>query len=250
MEMQNMFNEATVPVETADDSAKKERVAAMKQALKETVSNDSQFATKLRRLSGSLKVINTLGAGKNGNIIVDKNAKSEGRTLKSVSQIVGYKVQNIGDEAIEYTTEVFAQDATGKWVGTVVTKNFMPGETICLTRQYMTMLCARPEISFTLANGKIVSSSKKNAKSLKEELSAYYFSFTKEEDGTQIQVNDDEVKLAVDNADGSVKAEYVETFGYINNPKEGRQAKAKGPKYTTQDLAANFINKMLQEKGM
>lgn len=247
--MENLFTETTVPVEAADDSAKKERVAAMKAALKETVSNDAQFTSKLRRLSGSLKVVNTLGAGKGGNIIVDKS-KTDTRTLKSVSQIVGYKIENIGSEAIEYTTEVFAQDATGKWVGSVVNKTLMPGETIDLTRQYTTMLCARPEISFTLANGKIVSSSKKNAKSLKEELSAYYFSFNKEEDGSQIQVNDDEVKLAVDNADGTVKAEYAEVFGYLNNPKEGRAAKEKGPKYTTQDLAANYINKMLQEKGI
>jgi hypothetical protein len=244
--------ENTAPVEATavENAEKKQKVAAMKAALKETVSTDAQFAEKLRRLSNSLMVINTLGAGKGGNIIVDKNSKAEGRQLKPVSQIVGYKVKNIGSEAIEYVTEVFAQDASGKFVGSIVTKTLKPGETIALTRQYMTMLCAKPEISFTLANGKIVSSSKKNAKSLKEELAAYYFSFNKAEDGTQIQVNDDEVKLAVDDENGVVKAEYVETFGFLNNPKEGRTARVKGQKFTTQDLAANYINKMLQEQGM
>ena len=112
------------------------------------------------------------------------------------------------------------------------------------------MLCSRPEISFTLANGKIVSSSKKNAKSLKEELAAYYFAFNKAEDGTTPQVNDDEVKLSVDDADGKVKPEYVESFGYLNNPKEGRAARTKGAKYTTQDLAANYIHKLLEEQGI
>jgi hypothetical protein len=242
--------EAQAPVEAAavESAEKKQKVQAMKAALKDTVSNTPDFAEKLRRLSNSLKVVNTLGAGKNGNIVVDKNSKAEGRQLKPTSQIVGYKVQNIGTEAIEYVTEVFTKDETGKFVGNVVTKTLQPGETISLTRQYMTMLCAKPEISFTLSNGKIVSSSKKNAKSLKEELAAYYFSFNKAEDGTQIQVNDDEVKLSVDDENGVVKAEYVETFGYLNNPKEGRTARVKGQKFTTQDLAANYINKMLQEQ--
>lgn len=251
--MDQIFGATEVaPVEaTAVESAeKKQKVTAMKQALKETVSQDAQFGEKLRRLSGSLMVVNTLGAGKDGNIIVDKNSKAEGRQLKATSQIVGYVVKNIGSEAMEYVTEVWAQDETGKYVPSQVTKTLNPGETACLTRQFMTMFCAKPEISFTLANGKIVSSSKKNAKTFKEELAAFYFSFNKSEDGTKIQVNDDEVKLAVDDENGKVKPEYVETFGYLNNPKEGRQARQKGQKFTTQDLAANYINKMLESQGI
>jgi hypothetical protein len=244
--------EATAPVatEAVESAARKEKVAAMKASLKETVQTSPDFASKLRRLSNSIKVVNTLGAGKGGNIVVDKKATGDARVLKPTSAICGYKLENIGDEVIEYTTEVFAQDETGKFVGTVVKKQWNPGETIDLTRQYTTMLCSIPEISFTLANGKIVSSSKKNAKSLKEELAAYYFSFNKSEDGTTPQVNDDEVKLSVDDADGKVKPEYVETFGYLNNPKESRAARQKGAKYTTQDLAANYIHKLLEEQGI
>jgi len=236
--------------EAVDSSAKKEKVQAMKAALKETVQTNPDFASKLRRLSNSVRVVNTLGYGKNGNIVVDKSASADGRALKPTSAICGYIIENIGSEAIEYTTEDFAQDETGKFVGTVVKKTLAPGQKVALTRQYMTMFCATPEISFTLANGKIVSSSKKNAKTLKEELSAYYFSFNKDENGNALQVNDDEVKLSVDDADGKVKPEYVTTFGYLNNPKEGRAARAKGTKFTTQDLAANYINKMLQEQGV
>lgn len=244
--------ENTAPVEATavENQEKKAKVQAMKAALKETVQTTPDFAQKLRRLSGSIKVVNTLGAGKGGNIVVDKSAGGEGRPLKPTSQIVGYKIQNIGTEAIEYTTEEYTKDENGKWVGNVVTKTLAPNEIVDLTRQYMTMFCAQPEISFTLANGKIVNSSKKNAKSLKEELSAYYFSFNKDENGNSLQVNDDEVKLAVDDENGVVKPEYEKTFGYINNPKEGRAARVKGQKFTTQDLAANYINKMLQEKGI
>lgn len=244
--------EATAPVaaDAVDNAARKEKVAAMKASLKETVQTSPDFASKLRRLSNSIKVVNTLGYGKGGNIVVDKKASGDARVLKPTSAICGYKLENIGTEVIEYTTEVFSQDETGKFVGQVVKKQWAPGETINLTRQYTTMLCSMPEISFTLANGKIVSSSKKNAKSLKEELAAYYFAFNKSEDGTTPQVNDDEVKLSVDDADGKVKPEYVETFGYLNNPKEGRAARTKGAKYTTQDLAANYIHKLLEEQGI
>jgi hypothetical protein len=244
--------EATAPVaaDAVDTAARKEKVAVMKASLKETVQTSPDFASKLRRLSNSIKVVNTLGYGKGGNIVVDKKASGDARVLKPTSAICGYKLENIGTEVIEYTTEVFSQDETGKFVGQVVKKQWAPGETINLTRQYTTMLCSMPEISFTLANGKIVSSSKKNAKSLKEELAAYYFAFNKSEDGTTPQVNDDEVKLSVDDADGKVKPEYVETFGYLNNPKEGRAARTKGAKYTTQDLAANYIHKLLEEQGI
>jgi hypothetical protein len=244
--------EAQAPVEgAAVETEKKQKVQAMRAALKETVQTNPDFAQKLRRLSNSIKVVNTLGYGKGGNIVVDKNASSsDKRALKPTSAICGYKIQNIGDEAIKYTTEEFTQDETGKFVGNVIEKTLAPGATADLTRQYMTMFCAQPEISFTLANGKIVSSSKKNPKSLKEELAAYYFSFNKAEDGSTPQVNDDEVKISVDDENGKVKPEYVPTFGYLNNPKETRAAKAKGSKFTTQDLAANYINKLLEEQGM
>ena len=249
--MQNVFGaETEAPVTAEQNAAKKQKIAVIKEAMKATLSTDATYQERLHKWSGSIKVVNTLGYGKNGNIVVDKAAKTDSRTLKATSKIVGYKIQNIGSEAIEYTTEVFAPDETGKFVGTIVKKTIAPGEQVQLTRQYMTMFCAQPEISFTLANGKIVSSSKKSAKNLKEELSAYYFSFNKDESGNSLQVNDDEVKLSVDDADGKVKPEYVETFGYLNNPKEGKAARAKKPEYTTQDLAANYIHKLLEEQGI
>lgn len=258
--MDAIFNnaEATAPVAEpaapAETNVRKEKVAAMKQSLRETVQTTPDFADKLRKWSDSIEVTHTLGFGKGGNIIVDKKATAANggkRALKATSTICGYELKNIGSEPIEYQTEEFAQDETGKYVGTVVKKVWAPGETIYLTRQYTTMLCSIPEISFTLANGKIVASSKKSGKGgLKEELSSYYFSFNKAEDGTTPTVNDDEVKLSVDDADGKVKDEFVTVFGYLNNPKEGRAARAKGPKYTTQDLAANYIHKLLMEEGI
>ena len=228
---------------------KKAKLKEMKDALKATVQSEPDFTEKLRRLSNSLKVVKTLGYGDNGNIIVDKQASSkDNRVLKATSQIVGYKIQNIGNEPISYDTEVFTKDETGKFVGSVQTRTMQPGETIVLTRAYTTVLCSRPEISFTLANGKIVSSARKSKKdgNLKDTLAAYYFSFNKDESA---EVNDDSVKERID-VDKVVKDEFVEVFGYLNNPKESRGVKTKtGSQFTTQDLAANYINKLLQSNG-
>lgn len=230
--------------------AKKERIEEMKAAIKNTIATNPDYSKVLRRLSDSLKVVNTLGFGKGGNIIVDKS-KAE-RTLKETPAICGYKVENIGSEPIKYTTEVYTQDATGKFVGTVTEKVLAPGKTADLTRQYMTMLTCQPEFSFRLANGKIISGVKKKPASIKAELEAHYFLFNKEEDGTQLQVNDDEIKLSVDEEVGGkrvVKKAFVETFGYLNNEKEAKEKK-EGSKFTTQDLAANLIATMLKEKGV
>jgi hypothetical protein len=254
--LDNVFGqgaEMASATEVQASSEKKEKIRKMKESLKETLSTDAEFTKKLHSLSQSIEVVNTLGYGKNGNIVVDKKASSDGnRVLKPTSQICGYRLKNIGKTAIEYTTEEYTQDETGKFVGTQVTKQWKPGTTIDLTRTYTTMLCSIPEISFVLANGKIVASSRKASKkgtSIKDELASYYFSFEKNgEDGPQ--VNDDEVKLSVDDANGKVKKEFEATFGYLNNPKEGKAARQKGQKFSTQDMAANYIQKLLKEQGV
>lgn len=257
MDMNAVFNatEAT-PVDTAatadDKAAKSAKVKQMKAALNETIQSDPDFSKKLRRLSNSIKVVNTLGFGTKGNIVRDKNApvgKDGKRALKEASLTCGYVIENIGTEAIEYQTEEFAQNEEGKYVGTKVTRTIAPGEQVALTRMYMTIFCAQPEISFTLANGKIVGSSKKNIKSVEDELSAYYFKFSEAEDGTTPNVNDDEIKLSVDDANGVVKPEYVKTFGYLNNPKEvkAKKATAKSAGLTTQDLVANYVNSLVKQ---
>lgn len=253
--MENVFTDlnAAAPVETPApaNTARKEKIAAMKEALKATITEDPSFTQKLHSLSESLEVVNTLGFGDSGNIVVDKT-KVDGRALAVTSAIVGYKVKNIGSEPVKYTTEVFAQDETGKYVGTKQDAFIAPGGTADLTRQYMTMLCAIPEISFQLANGKVIrGSGARGQKSLQAELEAYYFSFNKDEDGNKPRVNDDDVKLNVGEKVGGqwvVKPEYVDAFGFLNNPKEGGRGRRKsaGSKYNAQDMAANYINRLIQ----
>lgn len=244
------------PATTDAAAAKKAKLDAMKQSLRETLTEDPTFEKRLHTLSKSVEVINSLGFGESGNIIVDK-AKStkDNRALTTTSVIVGYRVRNIGDQPIPYKTESWAQDAEGKFVAQKVEKVMAPGGYADLTRQYMTMFCAQPEISFQLANGKVIRGSGNKAArgDLRAELEAYYFSFDKD---AGLQINADEVKLnvGVKGADGKwvVKPEFVDAFGYLNNaPEKTRGAKKEaGTKFSSSDLAANYVMQMLKDAAL
>lgn len=238
---------------------KKERLKMMSALMKETISKDPSFTQKLKSLSDKLAVTNTLGYGDGGNIVVDestKNLPKDQRKLVTTSQIVGYRLQNIGDVPIKYITEEFTKNAEGVYEGSRVERVAKPGASFDLTRKYMTIFCSQPEISFQLSNGKIVRGSgavKEN--DIDGELEAHYFSFNDK----NIKVNNDDVKINVakkvtvgDETKWVVKAEFEKTFGYLNNAKtpgrKGRTAGA-GKQFTTQDMAANYINKLLQENG-
>jgi hypothetical protein len=250
---------ATAPEQTEaparKSSSKKDK--AIRESLKATLQEDANFTNKVSTLSKSIKVINSLGFGKNGNILVDKT--KPGRVLKPTSRIVGYRLQNIGTETIEYVTKQYKLDENGKYVGTTVQKTVAPGGTFDLSRVYMTMFCMRPEISFTLANGKVVAGSggKKKGEDgvgasgaqLEAMLASHYFAFDADADGNKLEVNDDEVKISIDQ-DGKVKDEFIETFGNYNNPKETKKAgRVKNDKITTQVMMANYVNKLVQNAG-
>lgn len=243
----------------ADSKGKKEKAAAMMDCLRQTMTADPTFADRLRTLSDSIEVVNTLGFGDKGNLVVDKSASTmDDRKLASTSAIIGYSVRNIGTEPIKYMTEEYAKGEDGKWVGKTTEKILEPGGTAYLSRQYMTMLCAQPEISFQLSNGKIIKGSggKGTAKDIKAELESYYFAFNRDASGYKKQVNDDEVKLNVGVREGDtwvVKPEFELTFGYLNNPKEVR-TRSKGTKgglsFNTQDVAANYVFQMIKGSNL
>lgn len=256
-------NEVVAQGNEAVDAKKQEKskkLKEMSQLLKETINTDPTFQTKVRSLSERLSVVNTLGYGEGGNIIVDeatKNLPKDQRKLVTTSQIVGYRVANTGDQPIKYLTEEFTKNAEGVYEGQRVEKVMAAGEQVDFTRKYMTIFCAQPEISFQLSNGKIVrGSGSVKPGDIDGELEAHYFSFNDK----NIKVNSDTMKLNVaakkKAADGTakwvVKPEFEKTFGYLNNAKATGK-RGRGPsttsKYTTQDMAANYINRLLQESG-
>lgn len=254
--LENAAPAPAAPANTDASAAKKAKLEAMKQSLKETIHDDPTFLDRMHSLSKNVEVVNSLGFGENGNIIVDKSKSTkENRALTTTSVIVGYRIRNIGAEPIPYKTENWVQGEDGRYVAQKVEKVMAPGATADLTRQYMTMFCAQPEISFQLANGKVIRGSGNKAArgDIKAELEAYYFAFDKSVD---LQINADEVKLNVGEkgADGKwhVRKEFVDSFGYLENaPEKTRGAKKEsGNKFTSSDLAANFVMKMIQESSL
>jgi len=221
---------------------KKQEHDAMKHAFIKRMTEDPAFAQALKTRSGDLEVLNTLGFGTSGSIILDKNnSKGDKRALVSTSAIVGYKFKNVSQAPIEYTTKDWTYDeASGKYVDTTVTKVAQPGDVFDLTREFTTRLLANPEFSFAVANGKLCASSRKDKGDLQSKLESYYFSFSDKR-----EVNSDEVKLKVDD-NGTVKPEYVATFGFLNNPKEDKvRMSGGGSKYTTADLEAQKIYSLI-----
>lgn len=261
--MDNLFTanaEENVVTTVTDVAPKKsDKIKVMKDALRQTIASDPDFVNKVRTLSDSLVVVNSLGFGEGGNIVVDKEKSTkEKREFINTSAVVGYRIKNEGNTPIKYQTEVWAADETGKYVATKTEKVLAPGATCELSRPYMTMLCCQPEISFILKNGKIIrGSGSKGDRDAKTELSAYYFSFTEEADGTRKQINADDVKLNVGEKIGDkwvVKPEFVDTFGYLNNAKttgKGIRKTAGSDKLTSaQVIAANYINQIIQSEGL
>lgn len=263
--MDNLFN-ASAPeaVETAAPEtakpAKNERVNEMKELLRATVAKDHSYLDRVRSLSMSVEVVNSLGYGDGGNIVIDKEKSTkDNRALTTTSKIIGYRIRNIGTTPIKYQTEDWAQGEDGLWVATRTEKVLGAGETADITRQFMTMFASIPEISFQLANGKIVRGSGNGKKhdDIKAELEAYYFSFNRSEDK---QINDDEVKLNVAEKDATgawvVKPEFATVFGYLNNPKTsgkpGKKAAGTkdGLKLNSSDMAANYVRNLIEANAM
>jgi len=242
--------------ESAVDVEKKARIDAMKKDFEQAVLNDTTLLDRKGIYSDALEVVNSLGWGDKGNIVLNPDETSEERLLP-VSKNVGYRVINNGDDAIQYQTEVWAYDEqAGKFIGTPVTKVIAPGQTADLSRMYMTMFAARPEVSFRFANGIVVkgSGSKAAKTGLKGELETYHFRFEKDEAGEKKQINDDSVKLNVGEKIGGkwvVKQQFQEVFGFLNNDKEEtKTAKAKKLTYTAQDLAAHYVRKLMKDAGI
>lgn len=236
-------------------AAKKEKKDKVIRMMKETVASDPDFKERLHKFSANVEVVNSLGFGDGGNIVVDGKKENGERNLVKTSKIIGYAVRNNGDQPIPYITEEFAKNEEGVWVGQKVDKVLGPGETINLSRKWMTVFASQPEISFVLANGKIVrgpATNKAGKEDIDKELEAHYFAF----DDKDKKVNDDTVKKNVGkkgkDATGKqawvVKAEYEKEFGFLNNVKEKAERKAKEKQtITATDAMANYIRLITQE---
>lgn len=238
----------------AASQTKAAKVEALRQALAAEADLDPTFISRANLWSNSLEVVNVLGWGNKGNIMVDKTNPrgADGkRNIVPTSKLIGYVVANCGQEPIPYRTEIFTQNADGVWVGEVKDLTLEPGGTCILSRKYMTMLGMQPEVAMALKNGKIVQGPKRDTKSIDATLESMYFNFSNESGHT---VNDDDIKLSVgvqDKATGAwhVKPEYLATFGYLENPKPTATRERKTKDSNVGLCMAAMLQQMVRQKG-
>lgn len=239
-----------VAVDKEKKSARREQLAQLKEAYRETLEADEELRARRKAYSQFVSVVNTFGFGDKGNVIVDPT-KTSSRGLTEVSKIVGYRIKNEGTVPINYRTEEYVKGADGLYVGTPVTKVLAPGGTADLTRQYMTMFCAEIEIAFELKNGILVKGSgSKASKDLKSKMEAMHFRFNSD---ANMAVNDDDIKINIGEKIKDtwvVKKEYVKTFGFLNNPKQKTGRKGSKGDFSSQELSAFYIRQLLEEEGI
>ena len=270
--MQNLFGaaendaveEKEAVVTGVDESERKKkeakeardaRINKMKDSFSAFIRENPDVRERIRMYSDSIEVVNTLGWGTSGNIILDHERTKATNTRKvlQVPVIVGYRLRSNWKEPISYQTEEWTQNEAGLWVAERVTKVWEPGTEIDLTRLFMSVLCSIPEISFTFANGKMKQGSAKTTSDPRSKLEALHFVFKSVDGQPKMNVNSDEVKLNVgyedENGTWHVKPEFEATFGYLNNPSahKTRTRSSGGDSYTMQDLLAHYVQDMLQQ---
>lgn len=248
---------------TQDNPERMSKVEKMKRVFEEMIKKDPSLLKKFNSWSHAVEVVNTLGFGDSGSVVTkepppgEKIPKSE-RELVSTSKIVGYRIKNISKNIeIPYVTEEYTKSGEGLYVGKIVKKILQPGETVELTRKYMTILCTRPEISMRLANGRMkgkLGDKEVNIEKLHDMLATYYFVFS----DPSKKVNSDEVKINIgqkvqvgDKLKWVVKPEFILTFGYLNNQalkKKRKSKKQSGP--DALQIASVYITKLLEDAGI
>lgn len=250
----------TAPVtKGAKKAAKKFAAPEVKAAMSKEIQENPDIVNLLSTESKNIYMAYSLGYGTRGGMIHDKEqSKKEGkRVLVQVPEIVGYQLKNIGDKPIRYQTEVYTQNADGKYVGEVVERELPPDGSVNLTRKYVSILLSRPEFSFTLANGKLQApTTKVSEKSLDELLEARFY-FTGEEKESGRSVNSDEDKILIDSEgpDGTrqLKPEFVETFGFLANETEKAEGKkrsgGRGKSISFQEQFAAYIRSQLAQNS-
>lgn len=251
------FENLTNIEETVEESGKtksaekKELNRKKKEDLLNKIKADPTYSEQVFTKQDNLEVINALAHPNVSSIVRGEDkVQEDGSTKRGIEQaigIVGYKVKNIGDEPVKYTTCVYTKDADGKYEGKEVSRTVEPGETFDIAKKYLTIMLSYPEYSMGVKNGAL-RRGPATATDSESEFNAYYF---KPYDDT-IKVNSDEFKLniGVKGADDvwGIKPEYEETFGFVLNTekkKGGKRSSAGGPSVTNQQIAANYIQSLL-----
>jgi len=231
------------------------------EAFARKLKEDPALKGKLYAYSNSIEVINSCGYGEGGGLVNAAEKGAEKRQLQATPQIVGYVIKNIGTFPIPFKNEVWVKNAEGVYEGEMVEDSIAPGETKALTKKIFALLAITPEVSLKVANGTVKSPriiTLKKCKTPEDALNRYTFSFPQ---NSGLTVNSSKFKVAIANRreveiDGvkttewKIKPEFVQTFGYLENPK-ARTIRTKANKGDSAELRresiAAYANEMFNQ---
>lgn len=268
-QFENLNETLEAPVERSaaevEKKKGKDKLKELKNEVYSKLENEAEYREKFKSKCAMIHGVNSLGWTDKGGFIANPDVPAKGpdgkrpeNGLLTTSGIVGYTFKNVSDVPFTYTTEEYALNADGVYVGTQVQKTAKPGEVFVLSKKYAAFNFSAPEFSFQLGNGKFIRGGKAGrVHSIDEELERYYFKF----EDSNLKINSDELKIQIgkqvkDKATGEkkwvVKDEFVQFFGFLNNeivkkPAAGR--KREGSAVTDSDAKAYYIQKLLQDQS-
>ena len=275
-ELNTSTDEAGEQGEIADikeTGAKKDENSVEKQValeLREELINNPEFRELFKSRTQDLKVINTLGfSDKGGQVSVgydssQKNAHGKDKhLLDQVSEIVGYKVRNEGDQPIKCDSQKWVKDeATGKFVPQPYELVINAGEEAIINKRDLVLITMQPEFSFNFANGMVVSKLKvenvTSGMNINDLAEMHHIRLNEK----TLNVHDDTFKINISHQEERngetvwvVNDEYVDKFGYLNNEPDAKVRKEKVKKekkprvkvkIDARDVKAAFLMKAIQ----
>lgn len=249
----NMLNKTDEALDAAVKAGTVKVLADDDDTLAEVVRDD-----KTGKISGTVK-LNKPGSSTKyipphvvGKAVVDsKNKPVVLRVLVPCPGNVGYEIKNIGDEPIPFKSIVSIKGEDGKWTTQEVDKVLAPGATDVIPKEYFCRMCQAIEFNNVVANGScIVTGSPDN---IQEAFRRSYFKYS----DPNLSVNSPECKTLIHDVTEvngkkkfTVRKEYEETFGYLNNEpekaaKKPRQKAAGGIKPNRSEVTAALFRKAL-----
>ena len=249
----NMLNKTD---EALDAAVKKGTVTVLAdddntvaEVTKDENTGEIRGTVKMNKPGASTKYIAPHLAGKP--MMDSKNKPSVLRVLVPCPGNVGYEIKNNGTEPIPFKSIVSIKGEDGKWTTQEVDKVLAPGATDVIPKDYFCRMCQGIEFNNVVANGVcVVLGSPDN---LQEAFRKSYFKYS----DPNLSVNSPECKTLIHDVTEvngkkkfTVRKEYEETFGYLNNEpekaaKKPRQKAAGGVKPSRSEVTAALFRKAL-----
>jgi hypothetical protein len=259
------------PQATHGNSAKKEKIGTLEKSYMEELNQNPEIKSVENSLREAIVIEKALSfsdtggfkqekkvpeIGPDGQPVLDAKGKPKmERKLVETPEVVGYVIKNVGNVDIPYQTEVYRQEGE-IWVGEKVERVLKPGQSAALTKKYLAKLSLEPQFNLKFSNGiVIVKVAGNETDDIETILAKSHFrpaNFSVTNDMYNINISK---HVSVPGKPGEkkwvVKKDFLETFGYLNNPEPEKVKKKRIPKekVDSQALVAAYVRNLARKRG-